>query len=100
MMSPVDSSYSSKFNSIKNKLTHKSKNNFDFEVDDESEDNVLKANQFRRYHGSHSNQHHNYQPHHHSAAKTVQYITQQQQQQQQQLLLNKKPQTRSKKYTN
>ena len=98
MMSPVDSSYSSKFNSIKNKLTHKSKNNFDFEVDEDTENTLSKANQFRRYQASHSNQHHNYQQHLQPAAKTSQYITQQQQMQQQ--LLNKKPQTRSKKYTN
>lgn len=48
MMSPVDSSYSSKFNSIKNKLTHKSKNNFEFEVDDDYDD-ITSNNQYRRY---------------------------------------------------
>ena len=79
MMSPVDSSYSSKFNSIKNKLTHKSKNNFEFEVDDDFDD-ISTTNQFRRY-----------QPN--SNAKTSQYVTQQQ-------LMLKKPQSRSKKYTN
>jgi len=46
MMSPVDSSYSSKFNSIKNKLTHKSKNNFEFEVDDENINNNNNNNNY------------------------------------------------------
>jgi hypothetical protein len=85
MMSPVDSSYSSKFNSIKNKLTHKSKNNFEFEVDDDNnnyEENNNNMQTFRRCYQS--NKQHQQQTH---------YANQQQ-------LLLKKPQIRSKKYTN